>query len=349
METKNSESTTQKANCPKHAMSIDFTCVDPSCGLNVDCCMFCVKEFHSSCNDDFIIENERLDSVFEIKLDEGNMEEEKKRFSEALQAQENKFQAKTDDLLEGFDTLIKGDFSNLATNKTALMLLKKFYKLSYNEDSKSFEAESLFNVVDAESQLICDHLRNDLFSIYQGFIKQVEGNQLDLGSTFKLNSFVCHKNIKICKKGRSISVSRVPGNSENNYFSAVYQIPLKSSLKLEILIEGVNPGDLYLGVGIIEDSKFKSITTDPIISFAKEIYSYCGTSQLGMSGSFESAKFQSGFVFRMEFNQSTEILAFSTKDKQVSLTKTNLSKGHSYYFFVTLYYPESACVIKSIK
>ncbi len=151
------------------------------------------------------------------------------------------------------------------------------------------------------------------------------------------------------KKRQGLFFSRNSNTTECSYFSAVWQIPLKDTIKLEVTINGVNPCDPYLDFGLIKANKFNAISSDPMVNFGNQTISYCGTSFYDMSGTKGTAKFQPGFVFVMEFNRSAQKLSFATKDNVVNLYCDSLSLDEEYYFFLTLYYPESACTIRTIK
>ncbi len=349
MEKINSEASAKQGDCPKHSLPIEYLCVDTICHQTAQSCMLCIKDLHKDCGDEFIIEEERVAEALDLRLQEHNLQEEKKQLAKSIDSKVADFKEKIDGLLKSFDILIDGNVESIIENANALRFLKKFYRISLNDQTKLFEAKSVLNVEKEESQQIIDHLKKDMSNLHKSFVKSIEDCPLEFSIGFKSKNFMCHKNIVINKKGSGLSFSRVQGTTDFNYFSAIYLSPLKANTKIEITIDGINSGDPYLDVGIMETKKFKTFSKDPVVSFASETFSYCGTSQSGMSGSYGSAKFHSGFVFTMQFNQPAQRLSFETKDQQVKLSKDNLKKGEEYYFYLTLYHPEAACTIKNVK
>lgn len=355
MEKINSEGSAVHGDCLVHQHAIEYICVDPVCRQTPFSCMFCIKDQHKSCRDEFIIEEERLSNdqriseVFDLQLQENNLQAEKKQIAQTISNQVEAFKTKVRSLSESFDILIKGNIEEIIEDQNALKFFKKFYRINFNDQSKLYEAHSVFNVDKEEADSIIEHFKKDMNGFYKMFVKNIEDYPLEFSTGLKAPNFLCHKFISIKKKGNGLSFTRVPGSTDFNYFSAIYQVPLKGVTKLEVTIDGINSGDPYLDVGIVDSKKFKSFSTDPVVSFASDTFSYCGTSQSGMSGTYGSAKFQPGFVFIMEFNPVNMKLSFTTKDKVVNLYKENLKKNEPYHFFLTLYHPEAACTIRVTK
>jgi len=317
--------------------------------------MLCIKEKHKECRDEFVLEEERINNeqrvgeVFDLQLQENNLQSEKKNIAKIINQRADEFNQRIRDLSKSFDILTQGNVEAIIEDPVAMRYFKKLYRISFDEQTKSHGMASIFDFDKEESNMILEHFKKETTSLFNDFLKRFEESPLEFAAGFKSAHFMCHKNISIKQKGNSISMTRVQGNSDFNYFSAIYKLPLKGSTKLQITIDGINSGDPYLDVGIMDSKKFKSFTSDPVVSFASETFSYCGTSQSGMSGSYSSAKFHKGFVFTMVFNQSSQRLAFTTKDDLVNLYKENLMKNEHYHFFLTLYHPEAACTIKFIK
>ena len=87
-----------------------------------------------------------------------------------------------------------------------------------------------------------------------------------------------HPNIEGKKLSSAFQFSRKITSKDYNYFSCIYTEPIEKEMKLSIIIDGIHVGDPYLDIGFMDEVKFKTYKSSPVVSFASGTVSYCGTS-----------------------------------------------------------------------
>ena len=332
--------------CTLHKKRIEYICMDTSCIGDTQCCMACVKISHKNCKDDLIVEIEKVPGIFEFKPLEsiGEINECIKNIvTENLDKLDNNLAAfnKTLALLE------KKDICEADITPEFVRLLKNHYQVKLKENCpEETEFVPMFqnnaNELEKARKDFESHLNDQL----DDFKENLKHLSLDITTFLDPQLFLCNSNIEVKSIGNELFFKRKQDCNDYNYFSCIYKEPLVTHTKFTITIEGVNTGDPYLDIGLIDEDKFNISKNNPVIPFASSTCSYCGTSSSNLDGDYTSSNFQPGRIVYMEFQPDKGWLKYTTNDGKVKLRTHILSTSKKYYFYFTLYHKESSCIIK---
>lgn len=330
--------------CNVHHEILSYTCLDPNCNESPNLCMICVKELHADCQDDLLIENEKMDKEVEIKIETKNIELKTKRFDEIIKKQEATLKNGLDLSLQAFDVISLKNVNLHELDDNILKILKRFYKISEDSETKELKIKTMFEKLNKEKCI--EAYKVDLEHYFTGFEKELKSMQFEINGFISLLKLKAHDAIEISKKGSQICLKRAKNNTEYNYFSVINSDPLPNSIKLQFTIENINSVDPFLDVGVFDNTHLSTLTTSKIVSFGAGTFSYCGTSQSSMEGSMGSNVFKKGFQFTMKYEKSKGSLEFTNQNKTLNLKTSQLAKEQNYYLYLVLYHPEAEITIK---
>lgn len=333
-------------HCQLHSKRIEYLCMDTSCSSQIQCCMACVKTTHKECRDDLIVEVEKVPDIFEFKLKESISE-----INNSIKSIVDKNVNELDTSLAKFSrnlTLIeKKELSEEDVSTEFIQVLKNHYKANLKQDGSGVvEFVPLLNNNATELNLAKADFEAFLTEQMEELKTSVSKLTLDMGLSLDPSKFMCHSYIEMKDLGKELLFKRIEGNNENNYFSCIFKEPLLLSTKITVTIKGIQSSDPYLDIGLIDEDKFATYKSDPIISFASGTYSYCGTSISSLEGNFTGSKFEVNREVYMQYDPNKGFLEFTTDDGKVELSTHIPNFSKKYFLFFTLYHSEASCTIK---
>lgn len=332
--------------CSQHKKRIEYLCMDSNCTNDINCCMSCVKSVHNECRDELIVEVEKVPDIFEFKPLEG-MTEINDCIKEIMNKNVKDLESCLDSFNKNLSKVEKKELEESDITPEFVHMLKNNYQIKPKENATNeIQFVPIFNNNADELENARKDFEGYLSDQLDNFKESLKNLTLDIGSSMEPAKFLCHSTIEFKNMGKELLFSRTKDNNDYNYFSCIYKEPLVNNTKLTITIKGVNSSDPYLDIGLIDEDKFATFTTDPIISFASSTFSYCGTSVSSVDGTYTDSKFQAGRIVYLEYQPKKGQLKFTTNDGKVNLSSSSLSVSKKYYFFFTLYHKEASCSIK---
>lgn len=342
-------------NCDVHKEEVLFICLDKSCHKINRCCVFCVQKLHKNCNDDTIVEVDRLNTI--VKLETVKDTEKIKECLDSLahEGVEN-FEKQLTVLEQDVKLLKEKNFTKDNITPGLLKLIKNNYNLTFDSQEKkySFEPNIVFHKQN-ESQkgkikldkklAIWDEFFNELDDINTMFKRNLKNVQLSSVKALSLNKFIFNSFIDVEEQNGGIKISRNKKTQTKSYYAAIYEEPLLGSYNLSITIAGVDLTSPHIEIGVLDEAKYTQMKSFKMVSINSGSFSFNGSSMVGLKGSTNGYKHKLGSVLRLSINTNTGNIEI-TNDSGLALSSNQLKKGASYYLFVTLYSPLSSVFIR---
>lgn len=336
-----------------HAM---YICLDPQCPENKSvCCVHCVRDLHSDCLDDFLIEERDVFTKIETLSTQVSEEDIEEALSKTVNRWVVSFQAKAQrvssairqkqaELLSSEPkelikmAKLKQNFEikrDISTNKVVLKLR------TFNDESDVSATVRLFQARAAQAYCAL----SDLESVCRA--KHVSAD-------FAVSDWTSHKEIEVADEGSRLLFSRLKENNSNNYYAAYYRPKLTQPSKFKLTVNQIHESDRFLDFGIIKKSLIADKTeNDLMVSFNAGAISFCGYSMSSVEGKMPTSSSNSSEGLKkddtvyLEFKDPSSLFIYND-DRSVDLTGVNVETDAEYHLFVVLYYPDIECTIERL-
>lgn len=199
---------TKFPKCPTHTQrEILYTCMDLACTKTPSCCILCVKNDHSSCNDTLLVENSEMSDKVQLQNVSGSQmltfrEDIRNLLQEMHAYMSQKFKKFTADSLVHLaaETLTLKQISDADTLKG----LKEHCNIVVNGEGKIVVSQK----IDPNSPTIKEDIRGykeEIRGLIDEFNKSLAGVYFNTGNAMALSEFTWHKNLG---KGVFIAIGR---------------------------------------------------------------------------------------------------------------------------------------------
>ena len=327
--------------CKDHNENMEFLCLDPDCELNVKSCMICIKENHCDCKDDLIIEKERLKEIL-VEDSQNKIDELQKMRRDVFAENLKYYDEKCDSIKKSFESILAKDINLETVDNDTLTILKNIFKIKENADG-NLALTPIIIKDDKNYDLAKKEYEGKINSLVSEYIEKIKNLKIDFRMNFEASKFIKHPYIKISETSNGLLFGRNPENAEFNYFSCIYPEEFKKLTKISIKIVETYKSDAFLDMGFLKKSKFSSIDKNkPIVSFGSNSYSYCGTSQTGLKGTYTGG-FKPGLIVFLEYDPVSKNVKITRSDGNVNLSN---KISEDCYFYLTLYHKEAKCLVK---
>lgn len=326
----------------------EYICMDLDCSENPSCCIICVRDSHHSCQDKLILEKNSIKEKLEIEnMGSEEMDKLRNNMTKILRDTHQYMTQKFKKYISNSLSQIRSDpiSEYQIMNPKILKTLKSKFNLKIQENKKILITPKI-NPKDKKINESITCYKGEIKDIVDKFTQDLESIQLSVGSMLKISDFQWHKNLSVKNKGDKLSISRIPGNTEMNYFMFISKNPVSKFL-IKVTVTGIYSSDRFLDMGLTSESRKKNCSNF-INSFgASGNYSFCGYSKASMDGNTlsSSSGLQIGTEVFIEFDGKT--LKIYTKDKKADLKK--LIPESKYHLFFVLYHKEASIEIKKLK
>lgn len=343
--------------CPAHpgdhAM---YVCLDPECPESRSVgCVHCVREAHSNCADDFLIEEREVFSKIETLSAQVSEEEVDEALHNAVGRCSLNFQRKAQKVA----SLIKQRQAELASTDPSSLIgvarLKQNFSVArdpstnklvlslrtFNDESDVEATVRLFRARAAQAFRALSNLAS---------LCTVRPPALD----FSGSDWAGSKEIEVSDEGGRLVFSRQKENSSNNYYGAFYRPKLTQPVKFKLTVLQIHESDRFLDFGIVSKSLIGDKPEDQfMLSFNSGAVSFCGYSMSSVEGKLPTTSSNSpeglkkDDVVYLEFKDPGTLLIYND-DRSIDLCGLNLETDADYHLFVVLYYPDTECAIERL-
>ena len=350
--------TSLKEFCGKHVdKKVKYVCLDPKCkSPEVLACVFCIKNEHKTCADEFIVDRKNLSSKVQIDLSDFDgsklvnslnqiMDKQLLSFNKQLLMQKSAF-------VQGLN--LEGHSANLTPE--SLKHSKKNLKITFNKETQKIEIRSRLDTNSDKFEESIESFNVVLEKLFAKFITDFGKLKFSIKSgNLNAADFVGHANIVISEEGSALKFSRAPGDSSFNYFCTLCTIPMDQPCLYKLTIDTIYESDRYLDWGIVDKGKYDSITSGGFINtFGSGAISFCGYSHTGglsgptlTSSSTDSSGYKPGDYTYLEYVPGSSI-KFYNESLSNNLSYTGLSPSSEYYMFVVVYHPQASASLERI-
>merc|ERR1711976_754381 len=357
MEPVDNENLRQK--CEEHERDILFYCLDPRCKKNPELCLLCLKNNHSNCKDEFIVPREdrhkvinlvKQDVDFDMITDQLNQKIELKLYELGKQLTERK-----ENFMNSFN--LNQDNPQNLFNTGMLANVKKNFNFEYDEETKKINISSKFNVEEEKLTESVTSFENLLEKKILNFLDDFSKLKFSIKGSLSVEDFIFHNALSLEDTPEGIYFKRKPENSQFNYFTALYTLPLETISTFKVNVEKVYVSDRYVDVGIVKKSKYDTIKSGNFInSFNSGGISYCGYSiSGGLTGDSLTTTSSSpdglgpGKHFYLTYTPGQEV-RFYSDDNKINLKKyLSANPNEVYYLFCVVYHPQTEYLLQKIE
>lgn len=340
------QSTSEK--CETHeGKRIMFYCLEARCKKNPICCILCVKNDHSTCKDEYMVEKEDAKTKINLIKNESDPTFITKKLNQVMELklyEMNKtLMTKKKGFIESFD--IQESPENIL-DPNVLINVKKNFNFEYDTDSKLINISSKFNATEEQVMESLTHFEKDLEKKLLNFLDQFSKLKFTIrNNNMSADDWIGHTNIQIEDTPQGLHFERKTEDTSNNYFCSMYTIPLDQPCTFKVNVEAVNESDRFVDVGIMPKSKFETTKTGFVNSFSSGGISFCGYSHGGgltgktlTSGSSDENGLKPGSHFYMRYEPGVEV-RFYDDDEKLDLKKSMEGITEEHYLFAVLYHP----------
>lgn len=341
--------------CEDHKKQILYYCLDPRCKSPPASCIICIKNIHYKCKDELLIESwEKEEKINLIK----NEQDPTIITSQLNQILELKLYEMNKSLISKKENFISSfniqDSPKNIFSQEVLENIKKNYNFEYNEETSKINVSSKFNATSEQITESVSVFEKNLEKKLLNFLDEFSKLKFSIKGNLSSDDWISHSNIKITEIPEGLHFERKPEDTVNNYFTALYTIPLDTACTFKMNVEDIYPSDRYVDFGIMKKSKYETTKSNFINSFNSGAISYCGYSVCGgISGPSLTTTSSSadglgpGSCFYLHFDPGVEVRFYDDEGK-VDLKKSMTGDAEEYYLFCVLYHPSIKFFIERI-
>ena len=187
-----------KKYCSKHnGREQLFVCFDPRCSKDIACCVLCVKNNHTLCNDDFIIQRSAIaERVFVTKTDSSDMDSFKNQIREILEEARATMNKKFDKYLSQTIDFLGSESVEISADMDLEILqgLKRNQNITVKDDD-TIEISPKFDPSKPQIKQDLEVFRGDLDKFMQQFEKEINRVKYYTSGVFDSNIFEIHEKI----------------------------------------------------------------------------------------------------------------------------------------------------------
>lgn len=346
-------------NCIKHpGKKSESICMDPYCQRETtSACIICIKNDHKKCKSEFILNKQDFKNL--IVVTDSNAHSAKyidsvaDAIDDKISAFNQKLEQKQHALIESIS--LKPGQQKLTLDDICNM--KKHLSIKYNKETERIEVGSKIDINEDNFDSSVEKFNGSVKKALDKCLEDFKGLKFTVvgQNTLSPDDWKGHANIHLESDGNGLKVSRAPnGDNTFTYFTALWQNPLPDSCSFRLTITGIYEPDRFLDWGIVNKTKFDSITSgDYRNSWASGGISFCGYNYSGglsgtsrTTGSNDAKGYKIGDSTVMEYVKGQEI-KFYSDDLTNNLSMKNLPNEDHYMYFV-VYHPQASGIMEML-
>ena len=341
--------------CSEHSKAILYYCMDPRCKKAPQSCIICIKNDHHKCKDELLVESDEKEEKINLIKSEQDPTMITNQLNQILELKlyemNKSLMLKKENFISSFN--IQDSPKNIFS-KDVLDNIKKNFNFDFDEESEKINVSSKFNATEEQITESVGVFEKNLEKKILNFLDEFSKLKFAIKGNLSADDWICHNNIEIEEIPEGLHFQRKPEDTSNNYFTALYTIPLDSPCTFKINVEEVYPSDRYVDFGIMKKSKYETTKSNFINSFNSGAISYCGYSLSGgitgtslTTGSSNEDGLKSGSHFYLHYDPGVEV-KFYDDDGKIDLKKSMTGDTEEYYLFCVIYHPPTKYYIERI-
>lgn len=337
--------------CIKHPGKKQYwTCLDPNCAKETSsCCILCVKNDHSNCKDDLLLNPEQFKEKVQIMESSFDNKMYINKVSSDLAEKTSVFNQNLSQKQSAIIDAIKLNSDTSKLDVATVCNMKKHLNIKWNKEIEKIEISSKIEINEDNLPLSIEKFNKKLEDTFNGFLKDFSGLKFTACGSKSLSAdeWTGHANVGLSNEDGGIKVFRNKIDSSFGYFCILDTLPIAEACSFKLTITGVYEPDRFLDWGIVDKTKYDAIVSANYVNgWASGGISFCGYNYGGgLSGvnrtmtSSDASGYKVGDYTYMEYSKGNEI-RFWNEDLTNNLTMKNLP-NEDYYMYFVVYHPQT--------
>lgn len=329
----------REGKCSEHPqMDLSFVCLDSGCTGKALVCVICLKNEHHLCPDETVICRKDLGKVTK---NFGELEEVKIQLLKTFKEFAEKVSKETEEFGLSMEKAFEIGVLSAETPEEDLSSLRQFLRFSRSED-RSVSLQMMNG-----GQKIDEKFAEDVETTLKEFL-QVSREAFQLNLSFRVNSFLFHKQILINRTSNGGLSFKIREDSDSSYYTAISKHgQRKGSMKMKV--DWVPDYGRYIEFGIMKaETALEDVPKNNFITSQTDqrawTYSGCYISQVegqGVSSDEDDpAGLAVGKEYLLEFDAEKGTVSFNGDNENVRLN--GQIPDADYVFYIVFYYPLTA-------